>query len=362
MERAHLGHALAFGFPVIAGLGYLFQEPWLFLGMSAGWVVLMQLLDGLAGHDRGVPWGMLSGHVTPPSTRFPMENVVLYAYVLAHVVVVALGVWQLGRADDALPWVLFAFPVALSGSNALIVAHELLHGSTRLDRWIGRAAATPAFWNVHEYEHLFLHHRDETFCTEQDAAAARLRQSFYSYFVKGVPANYRHAWQLQADVLRARGKDHIGARMLASIYLPSVLTAVVVAVLFGRWALVFFVLQGFLTVFLFLLGTYNQHYGLLRRVGSDGFYEPYSYMNTWSADQRVTNLVFWNIGRHAHHHLDPFRSYTELKVIEGSPLLPYGYFTTLVLSLVPPLWFRVMDPLVADVFARRDQLHAQGVI
>jgi alkane 1-monooxygenase len=362
MKWAHPGYLLAFAFPVIAGLGYGFQQPWLFLGISAGWLVLMQILDAVGGHERSVPWKVVRANITAPDARFPSENVILYGYVLAHLIVVALGVWQFTRTDDALPWILFAFPVGLSGANVLNVAHELLHGSTRLDRWMGRAAATPALWSVHEYEHLFLHHRDASFCTEKDAAAAKLGQSFYSYFVKSVAANYRHAWELQANVLTARGKKLVGARILASIYLPALVIAALVAILFGGSALVFFLLQGFLSVLLFVLGQYNTHYGLIRRIGSDGRHEAYSYMNIWSADQRVTNLAFWSIGRHAHHHLDPFCSYTDLKVIEGSPLLPHGYFTTLVLSLVPPLWFKVMNPRVADVVARRDQLQARGLL
>jgi alkane 1-monooxygenase len=362
MKQARLGYLLAFAFPVIAALGYLFQQPWLFLGVSVGWLVLMQIVDAVAGHDRSVPWKVLNANITPPDARFPIENVILYAYVALHLLVIALGVWQFTRTDDVLPWILYAFPVGLSGATVLIVAHELLHGSTRLDRWIGRAAATPAFWSVHEYEHLFLHHRGESFCTEDDVAAARRGQSYYSYLFKSVVNNYRHAWQLQGNVLRASGKQHVGARMLATIYLPALVLAALVAIFFGGWALVFFMLQAFLTVATFLLGTYNQHYGLIRRAGTDGVPEAYNYMNIWSADQRVTNLAFWSIGRHAHHHLDPFCSYTDLKVIEGSPLLPYGYATTLAISLVPPLWFKVMNPRVDDVFARRDRLHAQGFI
>jgi alkane 1-monooxygenase len=362
MTLARPGYLLAFGFPVIAALGYLLQEPWLFFGITVAWLVLLQVADELAGHERAVPWKVLSADITPPTARFPVENVLMYAYVLLHLVVVALGVWQFDRSDDVLAWMVYAVPVALSGATVLVVAHELLHGSTRLDRWIGRAAATPAFWSVHEFEHLFLHHKDESFCTEADVAAARLGQSFYSYLVKSIVANYRHAWSLQASVLRARGKSFVGARILATIYLPAVLLAALVAILFGFWALVFFVLQAFLTVFTFLLGTYNQHYGLLRRTGPDGRPEAFNYMNIWSADQRVTRLAFWSIGHHAHHHLDPFRSYPDLRVVEGSPLLPHGYFTTLMLALVPPLWFRTMNPRVEEVFARRDRLHAQGFI
>ncbi len=362
MKSAHPGYLLGFAFPIIAIGGYLFQAPWVFLAITVGWLVLMQAFDSFAGHEPAVPWNTVRANVAEPDARLPLENVALYAYVLLHLAAVALGIWQFRRDDAVLPWVLFALPVAMSGSNVLIVAHELLHGSTRLDRWMGRAAAAVSFWMVHEYQHLFVHHRAESFCTENDSSAAKLGQSFYGYFFRAVSDNYRQAGKLAANVLRARGKNLIAARVLAGIYLPPVLLAALVAVFFGGWALLFFLLQAYLTVSLFLLGTYNTHYGLIRWPDADGRPEPYSYMNIWSSDQRATNLAFWSIGRHAHHHLDPFRSYTDLKIIEGSPLLPYGYITTLMLSLIPPLWFKVMNPRVADVCARRERLRAQGFV
>ena len=33
---------------------------------------------------------------------------------------------------------------------------------------------------------------------------------------------------------------------------------------------------------------------------------------------------------------------------EESPQLPYGYPASILLSLVPPLWFYMMNPLVPD--------------
>jgi alkane 1-monooxygenase len=361
-QLEHSGFLLAFVFPVIALAGYVVQAPWVFLGVAVLWLLVLQALDAFAGHDRPVEWRTLTARITPPSAAFPVENLALYGYVVLHVVVVGLGAWEFSRSDDVLPWMLFAIPVALSGATALIVAHELLHGSTRLDRWFGRLASIPAFWTVHEYEHLFLHHRDDSFCTEGDVAAAKLNQSYYSYLFRSVFANYRHAWQLQRDVLTKRGKNLVAARILVVIYLPPIVAAALVAVLWGGWALMFFLVQGFLTVAVFLLGTYNQHYGLIRRVGADGSPEAYNYMNIWSADQRATNLAFWCVGRHAHHHLDPFRSYTKLAVIDSSPILPYGYPTSMMFSLLPPLWFRLMNPRVAEVFTRRDELQAQGYL
>ena len=35
-----------------------------------------------------------------------------------------------------------------------------------------------------------------------------------------------------------------------------------------------------------------------------------------------------------------------LESIEDSPQLPYGYPTSILISFFPPLWFRIMNPLV----------------
>ena len=45
------------------------------------------------------------------------------------------------------------------------------------------------------------------------------------------------------------------------------------------------------------------------------------------------------------------RPYQTLRSVSGAPQLPAGYPTMVLLALLPPLWFRVMDPRVAAVSA-----------
>jgi alkane 1-monooxygenase len=362
MKVDRLTHLLAFAFPAIAFLGYFLQRPYTFIGATVGLLIVTQIVDNFAGKDPHYPWREVRAQLKPPDTKFPVENLVLYVYVMVHLAVVGLGVYQLTRTQDWLPWVLFALPVGLSGANTLTIAHELMHGSTGLDIYMGRVALIPQFWTAHEYEHLYLHHRDEVSCTEEDTSFAKLGEASYPYLVKGLLTNYSHAWELQAHRLAARGAKLVRLRVFASVFLPSIVLAALVGVFAGLPAFAFFMLQAAVSVFLFLLGTYNQHYGLTRRKRANGTYEPFTYMNIWSADFRLTNRMFWNLARHAHHHLDPFCSYTDLKIIDRSPMLPMGYMSVLSLSLVPPLWFKVMNPRVADVLARRDQLEAQGLL
>ena len=40
------------------------------------------------------------------------------------------------------------------------------------------------------------------------------------------------------------------------------------------------------------------------------------------------------------------KKYHVLESIEDSPQLPYGYPTSILISFFPPLWFKIMNPLV----------------
>src|SRR5215467_5098330 len=131
-------HLIAFSFPLIALLGYYFQRPYLFIAVAIGWLVLLQILDDLGGHDRAVPWSEVRAHIKEPDASFAQENLILYVYVLVDLVLVAIGVCQFRRGGDPLPWILFALPVALSGVSRLTIAHELMHGSSRLETVLAR--------------------------------------------------------------------------------------------------------------------------------------------------------------------------------------------------------------------------------
>jgi alkane 1-monooxygenase len=54
--------------------------------------------------------------------------------------------------------------------------------------------------------------------------------------------------------------------------------------------------------------------------------------------------------RHSDHHANPTRRYQTLRSYPntpaGAPQLPSGYASMICLAYVPPLWRRVMDPLV----------------
>jgi alkane 1-monooxygenase len=54
----------------------------------------------------------------------------------------------------------------------------------------------------------------------------------------------------------------------------------------------------------------------------------------------------FELTRHADHHYKASRKYQILKSYENSPHLPAGYPAMMLLSTIPPLWFKVMDPRI----------------
>ncbi len=119
--------------------------------------------------------------------------------------------------------------------------------------------------------------------------------------------------------------------------------------LLGWTVLPFLVVQALVGITLLEAVNYLEHYGLLRQVvgvpGKERF-ERVDPRHSWNSDQIATNVLLYHLQRHSDHHANPTRRYQALRHFDESPVLPTGYAGMILLALVPPLWRRVMDPLV----------------
>jgi alkane 1-monooxygenase len=59
-------------------------------------------------------------------------------------------------------------------------------------------------------------------------------------------------------------------------------------------------------------------------------------------------MVSFNFPHHSDHHLNPRRPYYLLQHLSESPKMPMGYFGMFLMALVPPLWFKIMNPRVTE--------------
>jgi alkane 1-monooxygenase len=83
-----------------------------------------------------------------------------------------------------------------------------------------------------------------------------------------------------------------------------------------------------------------------RREVAPGRLERFAAPHAWTAPH-ASNRSTFNLGLHADHHLVPARRYAGLDNAAGSLQAPFGYPGLFLLALVPPLWFRVMNPRLA---------------
>ena len=90
---------------------------------------------------------------------------------------------------------------------------------------------------------------------------------------------------------------------------------------------------------------YIEHYGLLRKKDAQGIYEPVDIRHSWNAPQVVTNHMLFKLQRHSDHHANAYKPYQILESLEDSPMLPHGYSASIILAMLPPLWFKIGNPL-----------------
>ena len=59
--------------------------------------------------------------------------------------------------------------------------------------------------------------------------------------------------------------------------------------------------------------------------------------------------MLFELSRHSDHHLIASKKYQNLKSYNDAPELPSGYIGMILLSLIPPAWFWIINPLLEKV-------------
>ncbi|NVB43037.1 alkane 1-monooxygenase [Pseudenhygromyxa sp. WMMC2535] len=238
----------------------------------------------------------------------------------------------------------------LTGGGGINIAHELMHRKQRLHRAGAEVLMCSVSYTHFCVEHILGHHRKVA--TSEDPATSRLGESFYAFYPRTVMGGLISAWHLEGARCAARGVRGLGDRRLrytlelAALYLG-------VGLAFGGRGLAVFVAQGVIGFSLLEVINYIEHYGLERAQLESGRPERVRPEHSWNSAHRVSNWFLFNLARHSDHHYLASREYDRLRHHEGAPQLPWGYAGMVLIALVPPLWFRVMNPRVRAWRARR---------
>jgi alkane 1-monooxygenase len=238
-----------------------------------------------------------------------------------------------------------------SGGIGITIAHELVHRKSVFEQYLGRIILLSVFYMHFAIEHVRGHHA--LVATDEDPATARRGQSYYGFWWTSVWGQWISAWKLEAKRLHKLGHSaiHYKNEMIHFTLLQASYLAIL-GWLFG-WIFASMAIVMGIAAFSLLEGVnYIEHYGLERDVLENGRYEKVGNHHSWNSDHVISRMLLFELTRHSDHHAVASRHYQVLRSLDESPQLPTGYPGMILLALVPPLWFRVMDPIVED-FDRR---------
>ena len=227
------------------------------------------------------------------------------------------------------------------GSIGITTAHELIHRQSKIMRGIGVLLLIVCCYGHFRIEHIYGHHRNVA--TKEDPATARRGENFYFYFIRCVINSVISSWNIEKDILNRKNIKTFSFqnRMLHYFVLESLF--LLVAYLFaGINGLIFVVFHSFVSIVLLELVNYIQHYGL-ERVKQNGRYERFTDLHSWNSRHISANWSTFNLGLHAEHHQSASKHYPLLSQEEKAIEMPANYSVMLMMALIPPIWFFVMD-------------------
>ena len=235
----------------------------------------------------------------------------------------------------------------LLATNGINVAHELCHRKKYFERAIGKALFLPCLYMHFYIEHNFGHHVNVG--TPEDGATAKYKQNVYSFWITSVSKQYIDAWKKQIKLLKMKKARFLSEKndmLWYHLFQPAYL--LLILAFFSFDVFLFALLSGIVS-FLFLeCINYIEHYGLRRFKTESGRYERVQAHHSWNSNHNIGRIVLYELTRHSDHHFKASKKYQILDCHDEAPQLPFGYPASILLSLVPPLWFHIVNPLVPD--------------
>lgn len=209
-----------------------------------------------------------------------------------------------------------------SGSSAFIVAHELMHRPTRLQRILSRLLLYSVCYDHFALAHLRGHH--QRVATPEDITTASIGESFKDYWRRVYIDHFKYAWNSEIQRLGITGNPVFQYRILANKVLRGVIIEiiwVITILLFFGWAAAFiFLYQALSGIRLLETINYYQHWGLQTGKSQN--------VLAWVNQSSFTEYALIGLSNHIGHHQNARMAFYEIPFLEQGPKMTYGYFVT----------------------------------
>ena len=336
--------SLTYPFSPLLGAGLIAATG----NMHLAWVplvlfyIITPALDMIMGEDKHDVLGQMESEA---------ELSTFYKYMVHGLMPVIYLTWLLGA------WFVVTYPLSTTAYIVLGVAHgwglafainsghEVGHKTDKFSKYMALLMLAPSFYGHFRVEHNTGHHSDVA--TPRDSSTARFGESYWAFVLREYPGAWKRAWRIESKRASRKGYSKFSPRneVVTSVLIQIALYAAVIAWL-GTAVIPYLLLCWAISSLALSSQNYIAHYGLLRDQRPDGKYLPCRPEHSWNCNLLVTNIVSYNLARHSDHHAYPARHYQHLRQFKEAPHLPYGYMLMFNIAYFPPLFRKIMDPLV----------------
>lgn len=260
---------------------------------------------------------------TDPLQEGRAHDIIVHLHALCVPAVVAVLLWRisLDGLTSMTAWGIVSAGLN-NGASGIIAAHELGHRRPRSKSWwTARLTLFSVLYLHFTTEHNHTHHRH--WARDVDPTSSPWGRSVYVHVLQTVPRQVRGAF-------RARPVDTRRSLLLEGAFLLGLASM-------GSGFFAAFVGQAAVAVYLLEFVNYLQHHGLRR--GDD---ERPNATHAWESRHRLSRWTLMELPLHPSHHLKASTPYQRLDVHDEAPQLPMGYYGMFWLSLMPPLFGRLM--------------------
>ncbi len=331
----------AFLFPFLWGIGLMLKGLWI-------WAVPVVAFVFLPLMEQWLPLAKqnLTEEQEVQLAKRPFYLLILWANVPLLFFLLWKTMVAISQTNDVVHLIGLVVMAGMTmGINGINIAHELGHRTDLFSQTLAQCLLLPCAYMHFFIEHNLGHHRYVS--TEKDPASARKYETVYAFWFRSMWGSWVSAWRLEGERLERQSLSfwHVKNRMLVySVAQTAWFTAI--GLVFSAQTAGLMALVALLSILMLETVNYIEHYGLRRREIRPGHYESVKPWHSWNSDFIMGRIVLFDLTRHSDHHFKSTRPYQILRHLPESPQLPAGYPACMVLSLLPPLWFKMIHPRI----------------
>lgn len=236
----------------------------------------------------------------------------------------------------------------LCGTFGINVGHELGHRKNKFEQFLAKASLLSSLYMHFFIEHNKGHHKNVA--TKDDPSSARKGEMIYLFYFRTIILSYIGAWKIANEDVKKRGRSIFSLyNEMLMAQLIQVGFIVLIFYVFGSTIIIYFLAAAAIGIALLETVNYIEHYGLSRKEVAAGKYERTLPQHSWNSNHVIGRLMLFELSRHSDHHYLASRKYQVLRHSDEAPQMPTGYPGMMILSLIPPLWFYVMDKKIEQI-------------